>query len=249
MEIIKLTNTNIAEQHICCGFSDNKCAAGYQKKKAWLKTEFKNSYTFRKLDARGKIFIEYVPIEHAWLPLNGSNFMVINCFWVSGKFKGQGYGKKLLQQCIADAKASGMDGIIAVSSDKKRPFMSDPKFFKMQGLEIVDSAPPFFKLWGKRFKKNAKFPQFKDTARMGTCPNQNGITIYYSNTCPFTDYYNNVALKKYAEEKNVPLTLHHLGTKAEAHKMPIPWIINSVFYNGELVSLEVKPNRHLDKLI
>jgi len=31
--------------------------------------------------------------------------------------------------------------------------------------------------------------------------------------------------------------------------MPIPWIINSVFYKGELVRMEMKAERHLDKLI
>jgi len=31
--------------------------------------------------------------------------------------------------------------------------------------------------------------------------------------------------------------------------MPIPWIINSVFYKGELVTLEMKAERHLNKVI
>jgi len=39
-----------------------------------------NGYTFQKGDVRGKVFIEYVPIESSWLPLVGKNFMVINCF-------------------------------------------------------------------------------------------------------------------------------------------------------------------------
>jgi len=50
-----------------------------------------------------------------------------------------------MQQCN-DAK--DMDGIIAISSSKKKPFMSDPKFLKSQGFEIIDGAFPFFKLWG-----------------------------------------------------------------------------------------------------
>jgi len=31
--------------------------------------------------------------------------------------------------------------------------------------------------------------------------------------------------------------------------MPIPWIISSIFYKGELVTLEMKADRHLDKII
>ncbi len=247
MEVIKLTDRNIQAEHICCAISDKKGVDGYQKKKDWLKTEFKNGYTFKKLNVRGKVFIEYVPIESSWLPLEGMNFMVINCFWVAGQFKGQGNGKRLLQQCIDDAKE--MDGIVAISSDRKRPFMTDPKFLKHHGFEIIDEAAPFFKLWGLKTNPKALYPKIKKTAKSGTCPDKNGITAYYSNTCPFTEYYTNKLLRMYTEDKNIPLTINHINTKVDGHKMPIPWVINSVFYKGELVTLEMKAERYLDKLI
>ena len=88
--------------------------------------------------------------------------MVINCFWVAGQFKAKGNGKKLLQQCLKDAE--NMDGVVAISSDKKRPFMSDPKFFKHMGFEIIDEAPPFFKLWGLRTKSDATYPEIMKSA-------------------------------------------------------------------------------------
>lgn len=247
MEILKLTHKNIEDEHICCAISDKKCADGYKKKKNWLKTEFKNGYNFQKVNVRGKVFIEYVPIENSWLPIIGKNFMVINCFWVSGQFKGKGNGKRLLEQCFKDAKE--MDGVIAISSDKKRPFMTDPKFLKHHGFEIIDEALPFFKLWGKKINKKADFPKILETAKSGTCPNKEGITAYYSNTCPFTDFYTNQLLREYAKTKNIPLTVNHITSKEDGHKMPIPWIINSVFYKGELVSLEMKVERHLNKII
>ena len=247
MEILKLTEKNIQDEHICCAISDEKCIDGYKKKKGWLKTEFKNGYSFKKLNVRGKVFIEYVPIENSWLPIEGKNFMVINCFWVSGQFKGKGNGKKLLEQCLSDANK--MDGIIAISSDKKRPFMTDPKFLKYQGFEIIDEAPPYFKLWGLKTNPNADYPKIKKTAKSGTCPDIQGITAYYSNTCPFTDYYTNQRLREYAKENNIPLVIKHIKNKDDGHKMPIPWIINSVFYKGELVTLEMKSERHLEKVI
>lgn len=247
MELLKLTDKNIEDEHICCAISDKKCREGYQKKKDWLKTEFKNGYTFQKVDVRGKVFIEYVPIENAWLPLEGSNFMVINCFWVAGQFKGQGNGKKLLQQCMKDAEK--MDGVVAISSDKKRPFMSDPKFLKYQGFEIIDEAPPFFKLWGLKTNPEAAYPMIMKSAKSGSCPDKKGITAYYSNTCPFTKFYTNQVLRDYAKKNNIPLTIHHIKSREDGLKMPIPWVINSVFYKGELVTLEMKVDRHMNKLI
>ena len=101
---ITLTEDNIDKEHICCAFSDKKCLEGYESKKEWLKKEFANGYVFRRLDARAKVFIEYVPAEYAWLPVTAPNYLMINCFWVSGQYKGQGHGYNLLQFVIEDAK-------------------------------------------------------------------------------------------------------------------------------------------------
>jgi len=249
VKTINISVENIDKEHICCAISDKKCSTGYENKKGWLKSQIKNGYVFKKMDVRGKVFIEYVPIEKSWLPLNGKNYMVINCFWVSGQYKGKGNGKKLLQQCIKDAKGAEMDGLVAISSDKKRPFMSDPKFLMAQGFEVIDEAPPFFKLLGLRINNKSKYPSIKKSAKQGSCPDNGGITAYYSSTCPFTDYYTGQWLREYAESAGVPITINQLKSKQDARKMPIPWIINSVFYKGELVTLEMKPQRHLDKLI
>jgi len=72
MKILKLIDKNIQDEHICCAISDKKSSNGYQKKKEWLKTEFKNGYTFKKVDVRGKVFIEYVPINK-FLPFEVKN--------------------------------------------------------------------------------------------------------------------------------------------------------------------------------
>ena len=42
-----------------------------------FKSKLKDGHVFRKLNARGKIFIEYEPIETSWAPINGNNYMYI----------------------------------------------------------------------------------------------------------------------------------------------------------------------------
>lgn len=86
MKQLKLEEKNFRDEHICCAISDKKSREGYEQKKEWLKSEFKNGYTFLKMDIRGKVFIEYVPIENSWLPLVGRNFMVINSIFYKGEF-------------------------------------------------------------------------------------------------------------------------------------------------------------------
>ena len=68
-EFITLTKKNISKEHIFCAFSDNKYTENYELKKQWLRKEFNNGFIFRRLDERAKVFIEYVPVEKAWIPV------------------------------------------------------------------------------------------------------------------------------------------------------------------------------------
>lgn len=134
---ITLTKENIADEHICCAFSDKKCKDSYELKKAWLKKEFDNGYVFRRIDERAKVFIEYGPAEKAWVPVSAPNYLMINCFWVSGKYKGCGHGKALLQSAIDDAKLQGKDGLVTVVGTSKFHFMSDTKWLLRQGFQTI----------------------------------------------------------------------------------------------------------------
>ncbi len=116
--ILQLSPNNIDSEHICCAISDKKCGEGYQLKKDWLKKEFDNGYVFRRLDARAKVFIEYVPAEKGWAPVDAPNYLLINCFWVSGQYKGKGYGKELLRMAMEDARKQGKNGLITVVGTK-----------------------------------------------------------------------------------------------------------------------------------
>lgn len=72
-EYINLTLENIDEEHICCAIGDPKHQNGVLNKKEWIKSKLNEGHVFRKLNARGKIFIEYEPIETAWVPIDGKN--------------------------------------------------------------------------------------------------------------------------------------------------------------------------------
>ncbi len=67
---------------------------------------------FLKSVERGKCFIEYIPAENAWVPIIAENYMYIDCFWVSGSFKGHGYSNDLLNKCIEDSKVKGKSGTL-----------------------------------------------------------------------------------------------------------------------------------------
>ena len=89
-EYINLTFENIDQEHLCCAIADKKHQRGVKLKKEWIKNKLNEGHVFRKLDARGKTFIEYEPIETAWVPIIGENYLYIYCLWVAGSFKSKG---------------------------------------------------------------------------------------------------------------------------------------------------------------
>lgn len=236
---ITINKENIDSEHICCVFSDKKCKDGYQMKKAWLKNEFDNGYVFRRLDVRAKVFIEYVPAESAWIPVDAPNYLMINCFWVSGKYKGQGHAKALLQSAINDAKAQSKAGLVTVAGIKKFHFMSDMKWLLTQGFKIVETLPDGFALLALKLDEIALNPSFKECVKNGECNEKNGLVVYYTNRCPFTDYYVNGSLWVMAQQKNIPLKVIRLESMAESQAVPTPATIFSAFYNGLLLTTDM----------
>jgi len=246
-EFITLDNQNIDNEHICCAFSDKKCSEGYLAKKEWLKNRIKEGYTFKKLNVKHKVFIEYGLAEKSWMPVNAPNYMLINCFWVAGSFKGSGLGKQLLEECIKDSV--NCNGIVVLCSDKKKPFLSDKKFFTKQGFEIADTAQPYFELLYLKESDEAPIPKFLDSARKGKCGNTSGLTVYYSNACPYTEYYVNDELKGLAGEKAVPIQINKITSREQARKLPVPFSIYSVFYNGHFITHEILSRKRFEKVI
>ena len=110
MEYIRVTKENIEKEHICCAISSNKDIQVISKKN-WLKERFDDGLVFLKSVERGKCFIEYIPAENAWNPIIAEGYMYIDCLWVAGSFKGNGYSNDLLNACIEDSKAKGKKGI------------------------------------------------------------------------------------------------------------------------------------------
>lgn len=237
-KLIKLNKENIEQEHICCSLADKKGRQGVATKKEWLKQCFDDGLVFLKVDVRGKAFIEYVPAERAWSPIDAADYMYINCFWVSGRFKGKGYGKALLAQCEADARAQGKKGLVAISSNKKRPFLSDKQFFVKHGFQVCDEAPPYFQLLYLEFKEGGIKPKFKERARAASIANQQGLAIYYTHQCPYSADYVADAIRA-AESRGVKAYSHQYRSYEEAQNAPCGVTTYSLFYNGRYITNEI----------
>lgn len=247
LKFISVNKDNIDQEHICCAITEKKGETCVSSKKAWMKERFADGLVFRKLDARGKVFIEYLPAEHAWLPILADQYMHINCFWVSGKYKGQGLSNELLDECIKDAKKAGKSGLTVLSSAKKKPFLSDPGYLRHKGFKTADTADPFFELLYLPFSEDAPVPKFKDCVKQEKI-SEDGMVIYYHNQCPHTAKYVPLLIKA-AENHGLPLSVHKIETAQQAQNAPAPSTAFSLFFQGTFVTNEILSEKKFEKFI
>lgn len=249
--IIQLNKKNIKKEHICCAISDKKYKESYELKKQWLSKEFENGYKFYRLDARAKVFIEYCDAEKAWVPITAPNHIFIGCLWVAGRYKGNGYAKALLQKAIDEAKERRKNGLVTIVGTKKIHFMSDTKWFLKQGFEEVERLPYGFSLLVKNFNKKIKQPAFKKTVETGECENKVGLTAYFTNRCPFSEYHVTNSLIEVVKNRNLNLKVIKLATMEEAQNAPTPATIFSLFYNGKFITTDISVcmDGRFDKII
>lgn len=246
MEYVRVTQDNIEREHICCAISNNNDVQ-VASKKAWLSDRFADGLVFLKSAERGKCFIEYIPAENAWTPIIADGYMYINCLWVSGSLKGHGYSNDLLNECINDSKAKGKRGICVLSSSKKKPFLSDPKYLIYKGFVVADESDAGINLMCLRFDENSIAPRFTETARHPKI-DDGGYVLYYTSQCPFNAKYVPI-LEGLAKDNNVPFRTVHIQSKAQARAIPSPCTTYALFYNGEFLTNEQLSDKKFLKMI
>ena len=244
-QYVNLTLENIDEEHICCAIGDKKHQKGVVSKKKWIKSKLEKGHVFRKLNARGKIFIEYEPIETAWVPILGKNYEYIYCLWVAGSFKGKGIAKELLEYALNDSKEKGMSGICTLVSKKKKPFVGEKEFFIHNGFKVVDEIDDY-ELLALQFD-NSEIPKFNDNARKMKIDNQD-FTIYYSNECPYVEYEVQ-ELTQYAKDNNIKINFIKIDTLEKAKNAPCVFNNWANFYRGKFISNTILNANSFEKLI
>lgn len=246
MEYIRVTKENLDSEHICCAISSNRDVQ-VASKKAWLADRFDEGLVFLKSVERGKCFIEYIPAECAWNPIDADGYMYIDCLWVSGAFKGHGYSSDLLDACISDSKSKGRKGLCILSAAKKKPFLSDPKYLKHKGFEVSDEADNGIQLWYLPFEAGAEKPKFRACAKHPKV-DVPGYVLYYTHQCPFNAKYVPL-VEQAAKARSVPFKAIRLQNREEAQSAPTPITTYALFHDGEYLTNEQMNETRFIKLI
>lgn len=246
MEYIRVTKENLEKEHICCAISNNKDVQ-VSSKKAWLLDRFDDGLVFLKSVERGKCFIEYIPAENAWNPIDAVGYMYIDCLWVFGSFKGHGYSNDLLGACIEDCKSKGKQGLCILSSAKKKPFLADPKFLKYKGFTVSDESDNGIQLWYLPFSADVHQPKFKDCAKHPHV-DEAGYVLYYTSQCPFNAKYVPI-VEQTAKENGISFRAIHIESKEQAQNAPTPITTYALFCDGEYITNEQMNDTKFLKLI
>ena len=248
MNLIQITPENLETEHICCAIS-NERDCQVQAKKAWLAKRLEEGLVFLKGDVRGKCFIEYIPAEHAWAPIEAEGYLYIDCLWVSGQFKGHGSSSLLLDECIRDAKEKGRRGLAVLSSEKKLGYLSDPKYLKYKGFQTTDAAGPHFRLMALPFEGQTELPRFSPRLQQAAAQvPKTGLVLYYTSQCPFTAKYVPL-LEAICRDRNVPIQTFHITTTEQAQNAPCPYTAFSLYWNGGFVTHEIPSEKKFEKLL
>lgn len=245
MEYIRVTKENLEKEHICCAISNNKDVQ-VASKKTWLAGRFEEGLVFLKSVERGKCFIEYIPAENAWNPIDAPGYMYIDCLWVSGSFKGHGYSSDLLSECMKESKEKGKKGLCILAAAKKKTFLADPKFLKYKGFAVCDEADNGIQLWYLPFEKGAEVPSFKECAKHPQIE-EDGYVLFYTNQCPFNAKYVPI-LKETAAKNGIPFKAVKLERREDAQNAPTAITTYALFHEGAYVTNEQMNDKRFLKL-
>lgn len=244
-DFINITIENIANEHLCCIIRSKKPHQGIAGKRQWLSDRLKEGHVFRKLNERATVFIEYAPLETAWVPITGDNYVYLYCLWVSGSHKGKGYGKSLLEYCIADAKERGRSGICMLGAKKQKHWLSDQSFAKKYGFVTVDTTDNGYELLALSF--DGTTPKFAQNAKNPRIESKE-LTIYYDLQCPYVDQ-NVEMIKQYCEMNDVPVSLIQVDTLQKAKELPCVFNNFGVFYEGDFETVNLLDAAYLKRIL
>ena len=238
MNYIRITKDNIDREHICCAMSGKQSIA----KKEWMKQRFDEGLVFYRSEERGKCFIEYIPAENAWVPIEADGYIYIDCLWIAGSMKGHGYSNDLLAECIRDARAQGKKGVCILSADgRKREFMSDPKYLAHKGFTVADTSDCGITLMYLPLDPGSEPPRFRECAGHPKVADD-GFVLYYTDQCPFTFYWV-PKVQEAAAEHGIPLKVIHITSKEDAQNVPAPVTTYALFRDGKFLTQGIQSDK------
>ena len=276
-DFINLTAGNLAKEHLCCIIRSRKAHPGVETKRRWLAERLKEGHVFRKLDAKATVFVEYAPLEAAWVPIVGDNYIYIYS-------RGQRAKRTCSHVHLAtaarvkypDACIGVFDCLWVLGDYKGKGYgkalmeycLNDAGKMGRSGVCMLGATKQKAWLSDQSFAKKFGFETVDRTengyellARSfdGTVPafspnakkmkiEQEELTIYYDQQCPYT-YQSIESVKQYCASNHVPVSFFLVDTLQKAKELPCVFNNWAVFYKGRFETVNLLDATALKRIL
>lgn len=231
VKIIEVTPQNVKEETLFC--VKDVSSTGFDCKQVWFQKSHDEGLHIKILknqDEKMIGFIEYVPVEKAWRPVDAEDYMFIHCMYVySKKDRNKGYGSVLLEACEKDALSHGMSGVCTMTS--KGSWMTDKDLFEKNGYTQVDERGRF-DLLSKKWNARKLDPRLYDWTTQQS--KYKDWHLIYADQCPWHEK-SVEALLNTAMDFNIDLKVTKLNSAEDAKKAPSGFGVFSLLHNGKLL--------------
>lgn len=231
LRIVEVTPQNAKKETLFC--VKDITNPGFDNKHKWFEKRYEEGLRMKILkNVADKMigYIEYVPAEFAWRPLEANDFMFIHCMYIySKKDRNKGYGSMLIADCVSRAKEKGMAGVCVMTS--KGPWIANDRIFGKNGFKEVDTMGRF-ELLCKKWDTTVPDPKLIDwTAEQHK---YSGWHLVYADQCPWHEK-SVEAILNLAMDHEIDLKITKLHTAHEAKTAPSGFGVFSLLHNGKLL--------------
>ena len=243
IQLIEITPNNLNEHGMYC--NKNTKSEGYKQKAAWYLDTYKEGVRMNisvKENGEKIGFVEWVPAEYAWRPVDAPGYMFIHCMYIySNNDKKKGYGSQMIKKCEEAAKKLGMKGVAVMTS--KGAWIANKSLFLKNGYEEVDRNGRF-ELCVHKF--DPKMPNPKLLKWQKNAVQNEGWSLMYSYQCPWNCSSADV-MTKVAKEHGIDLKVSNITSTKDAQNAPTGFgVFNLLKDNKELVDHYISKTRFLN---
>lgn len=230
IEITEVTPDNINQTGIFC-IKDHR-AEGALNKMEWFLKQYDSGLRIKIAitESRQAGFIEYLPAEIAWRPVDAANYLFIQCIGIFIKdARKKNLGTALIRACEQDARQQNKSGICTMTSSGA--WMANKSVFEKNGFTEVEKLDRF-ELMVKNFDERSTLPKFINWKKNQT--KYTGWNLVYANQCPW--HIKSVRdLSEAAAKRGIRLNVTLLKTSADARQAPSGFGVFSLIRDGRLI--------------
>ena len=159
--------------------------SGLGSTSGWKKAMYSANWTPRAWFYQGRGFYQVRSVVNR-LDAGGGRALSLHLLLMGHRRiqgQGKGYGRQLMEYCLANAKAREKAGVCMLGAKTQKAWLSGQAFAEKYGFETVDTTPDGYRLLVLSF--DGTKPWFTENAKRLEIAGQK-LTIYYSPSVPIS---------------------------------------------------------------